>query len=556
MIPKWKIQEFITLLRKRYADWESFSHSGFMADETAGKRDTILRAKELLNQQTFDELLADGAFVTIHQRLGILAHDNNLLWRQVPGAGDTAVLAHPNLDLPQFCTQMRNLLYGDRPSPQRLASFIEYCRGQNLPHKWPFPTYFLFLCHPQREYFVKPRTARWFLKFMVTAAEGNKTSALEPNELLPLVPTAESYSRLQTAVLELRDALHPWGARDIVDVQSLIWVAESVSRIERGGLDKKGQVELDVPLSTPAAVIQKYQISPSIGLIQEKGAYQTPPETNGPLTLDACAESCGVDVEELSTWLHALHRKGQCIFYGPPGTGKTHIAQQLARYLAEQDSGMWQLLQFHPGYAYEDFVQGIRPLSNADGSLEYRLEPGHFLNFCRQSEKVTGTCVLILDEINRANLAAVFGELLVALEYRQTAVSLAAGGTLLVPHNVRLIGTMNSADRSIALVDHALRRRFAFVSLTPNYALLRKAYAEQEFKVEPLIQLLQTINEQIGDPQLAIGYTFFLTADLHQHLAAIWKLEIEPYLEEIWFDQPPVVDQYRWARVKSELGFA
>ena len=176
----------------------------------------------------------------------------------------------------------------------------------------------------------------------------------------------------------------------------------------------------------------------------------------------------------MGRWVRAIERKGQAIIYGPPGTGKTFIAEKLALHLIGGGDGFQEVVQFHPAYAYEDFVQGIRPKARPDGSLDYPVVPGRFLDFCDRSRSCQGRCVLVIDEINRANLSQVFGELMYLLEYRNREVPLASGGMFQIPENVRLIGTMNTADRSIALVDHALRRRFAFLALYPNYEVLSK----------------------------------------------------------------------------------
>jgi 5-methylcytosine-specific restriction protein B len=192
---------------------------------------------------------------------------------------------------------------------------------------------------------------------------------------------------------------------------------------------------------------------------------------------------CRRDLDEatVARWVRAVERKGQAIFYGPPGTGKTFIAEHLARHLVGGGDGFWELVQFHPAYAYEDFVQGIRPQSGADGALTYPLVPGRFLDFCARASRRRDRCVLILDEINRANLARVFGELMYLLEYRDRAIALAGAGVLRIPGQPRLLGTMNTADRSIALVDHALRRRFAFIALSPDYDILRRYHAPSGF---------------------------------------------------------------------------
>lgn len=271
-------------------------------------------------------------------------------------------------------------------------------------------------------------------------------------------------------------------------------------------------------------------------------------------SLIKCAEEAGFDEGTLSQWVRAIERKGQAILYGSPGTGKTYIAEKLAQHLTGGSDGFWELVQFHPAYSYEDFIQGIRPQSQ-DGELKYPLVPGRFLEFCQKAQSCQGRCVLIIDEINRANLAQVFGELMYLLEYRSRSLALSGGGTLRIPANVRIIGTMNTADRSIALVDHALRRRFAFLSLYPNYDVLRRYHQRENtsFPVENLIRTLEHLNQAIADPHYQIGISFFLLKDIAIQLENIWQMEIEPYLEEYFFDQLDKVDEFRWNKIKTKI---
>lgn len=266
--------------------------------------------------------------------------------------------------------------------------------------------------------------------------------------------------------------------------------------------------------------------------------------------LDQLSEDTGFDKAELERWVRAINRKGQAILQGPPGTGKTYMAEKLAQHLIGGGDGFSELVQFHPGYSYEDFIQGIRPQTGQNGQLMYPMVPGRFLEFCKKAESCQGRCVLIIDEINRANLSSVFGELMYLLEYRDREIPLAGSSEpFSIPANVRIIGTMNTADRSIALVDSALRRRFAFISLAPNYEVLRRYHEKNtRFPVDWLIGILKELNKEINDPHYEIGISFFLTYNLADELEDIWRMEIEPYLEEYFFDprDRAKADKFRW----------
>ena len=274
-------------------------------------------------------------------------------------------------------------------------------------------------------------------------------------------------------------------------------------------------------------------------------------------TLDQCSEETGIDETELQRWVNNINRKGQIILQGPPGTGKTFIGKKLAEHFTRGRDGFSEIIQFHPSYSYEDFIQGIRPRTE-NGQLTYDLVPGRFLEFCKKAESYDDICVLIIDEINRANLSNVFGELMYLLEYRDQEINLAGSNeSFKIPENVRIIGTMNTADRSIALVDHALRRRFAFIKIAPNYTILKR-YCEDglidlSINIYELIQVIQDINKMINDPNYEIGISFFMTLNIEDNIQDIWEMEIEPYLEEYFYDAPDKIKQFRWDKVEVKL---
>ncbi len=277
-----------------------------------------------------------------------------------------------------------------------------------------------------------------------------------------------------------------------------------------------------------------------------------------PYPLSALAADLALDEALIERWIRTLLRKQQIIFIGPPGVGKTFIARQVARHLVTETDGMWSTLQFHAAYSYEDFVQGLRPLPTASGRLVFQMLPGRFMEFCQQATTRQGPCVLILDEINRANVARVFGELLYLLEYRDQAIALASGERpFLIPQNVYLIGTMNSADRSLALIDYALRRRFAFFEVEPNYELLERvqSVANPEFPAKALIKTIKRINKALNEPGFALGTTYFIDPELPTTLPDIWQFEVEPYLAEYFIDQPERIAAFRWDQVRHELGY-
>jgi len=266
-----------------------------------------------------------------------------------------------------------------------------------------------------------------------------------------------------------------------------------------------------------------------------------------------CAEETGFTISKIRSWIKAIERKGQAILYGPPGTGKTYNAERLGKHLIGGGDGFIETVQFHPAYAYEDFIQGIRPKTRPDGGLEYPMLSGRFLKFCDRASEKSGICVLIIDEINRANLSRVFGELMYLLEYRDKSINLAGGELFQIPSNVRIIGTMNTADRSIALVDHALRRRFAFLELYPDMEVLRHYHESTGFDIEGLISVLERLNQRIENPHYAVGISYFLRSDMAEQIEDIWTMEIEPYLNEYFFDHLDWAREFSWIKIKPTI---
>ena len=245
-------------------------------------------------------------------------------------------------------------------------------------------------------------------------------------------------------------------------------------------------------------------------------------------------------LEEIQ-WL--LDDKGQVIFQGPPGTGKTFVAQELAAFLAAPH-GRVTLVQLHPSYAYEDFVEGYRPALTNDEQPTFELKSGPLLRAAETARAEPHTKhFLVIDEINRGNVAKVFGELYYLLEYRRREVRLQySGAPFSLPKNLYIIGTMNTADRSIALVDLALRRRFHFQEFHPDDPpirdLLRHWLIEQgATEMAWVADVVDLANEQLRDDRhAAIGPSHFMKPNLSEtDVERIWKHSVLPYIEERLF---------------------
>ena len=278
--------------------------------------------------------------------------------------------------------------------------------------------------------------------------------------------------------------------------------------------------------------------------------------------LPALAEEVFLPVEFLENIDTLLEEKKQVIFQGPPGTGKTYVAKELAKCLAGSKDRV-TLVQFHPSYAYEDFVQGFRPVAAGDGQVGFELRDGPLLRAAKLAKSESGARhFLVIDEINRGNLAKVFGELYFLLEYRDEEISLqyqqATDKKFSLPANLHIIGTMNTADRSIALVDLALRRRFYFVEFHPDdepvKSVLHKWLAENARGMDWLADVVEDVNEKLKDNRhAAIGPSYFMQQDLdREKVERVWKHSVIPYIEECLFGDNERIGQFDLDKLKPE----
>lgn len=287
--------------------------------------------------------------------------------------------------------------------------------------------------------------------------------------------------------------------------------------------------------------------------------------------------------EKIRKIIETVKQNRQIILYGPPGTGKTFTAKKIATQILSQESsdvsrtskefkdfqeeGSVYIMQFHPSYSYEDFVQGIKPVIGARNSITYKVRDGIFKKICQYEDRSGDDIrILIIDEINRGNLSKIFGELIYALEYRGEKIRLQyadfdddeSNESLLVPENLYIIGTMNTADRSISLFDTAMRRRFAFIPMMVDYDLVAKKIDLEKFDKQELNDKLESkpsdhderlilsllavfkLNQMISEDlrmgrEKQIGHTYLLKiAEDESEFLNVWKYKIMPLLEEFY----------------------
>ncbi|MCZ0943402.1 MAG: AAA family ATPase [Gammaproteobacteria bacterium] len=279
-------------------------------------------------------------------------------------------------------------------------------------------------------------------------------------------------------------------------------------------------------------------------------------------TADDVHKDVFVPRDDFDRFLKSIQSRKNLILQGPPGTGKTFVARRIARRLIKsEDSSRIEMVQFHQSYAYEDFVQGYRPTDNGG----FELKDGVFHRFSQLARKSKAPHVFLIDEINRGNLSRIFGELLMLIEADKRsdeyAIALTYSDRLFhVPANVYILGMMNTADRSLAVVDYALRRRFAFETLKPAFAT---DYGREQFKRNLEAKgatpgLIARISDRIGqlnkkisnDKELGegfqIGHSYFVPSDddkpsddWYRHIV---DTQIAPLLREYWFDSPKDVE--------------
>ena len=270
-----------------------------------------------------------------------------------------------------------------------------------------------------------------------------------------------------------------------------------------------------------------------------------------PYTKDDFLNKVYMDEDTYNTLTELLEAKYNVILQGAPGVGKTFAAKRLAySIMGQKDTSRVAMVQFHQSYSYEDFIQGYRP--SKDG---FELVNGAFYKFCKEAEEDNERpYFFIIDEINRGNLSKILGELMMLIEKDKRGEKiklLYSNEWFTVPQNVRIIGMMNTADRSLALMDYALRRRFAFFDFAPAFSSegFKNYLSEKDSpKLEKLIAAVESLNstistdESLGDG-FRIGHSYFCTDDeiTDEWLKSVIEYEVIPLIKEYWFDEPTKV---------------
>lgn len=262
-----------------------------------------------------------------------------------------------------------------------------------------------------------------------------------------------------------------------------------------------------------------------------------------------------ISSKKYDTLAKTLKRKKNIILQGAPGVGKTFAAKRLAySIMGVQDKERVKMVQFHQSYSYEDFIMGFRPVENGG----FELHKGAFYEFCKKAEADDeNDYFFIIDEINRGNLSKIFGELFMLIESDKRKIELDllySNEKFSIPEKMHIIGMMNTADRSLAMLDYALRRRFAFFEFEPafdNEQFKEYQKSKNNTKFNNLISCVKELNDKISEDEslgkgFRIGHSYFCTKETinDEWLSSVVEFEIIPLLNEYWFDEPAKIDEY------------
>jgi 5-methylcytosine-specific restriction protein B len=445
---------------------------------------------------------------------------------------------------------LRSLWEGENSPIERLGSFLERVPTTGLGPIGERLNIGSFLLMAEDPTSLPPMTITALRKAWNLTSWGVDGDDLHP---------AQVYERGLVLLDELvRDSAEwPVPLRDRLDAQGALW--ELVKYKERPD---------EWPTEVWADFVAWRNTAPS-----EVDEFDPYPPTDGeqpeptPLPLvdhiAAAANDLHINRAVLDEIVELLEDKRQVVLYGPPGTGKTFLALRLAKAIVEDDPTRFAIVQFHPATSYEDFFEGLRPMLTEAGQVTYERRDGPLVAIANEAAlHPDRRYVLVIDEINRANLPKVFGELLFLLEYRTESARTLYRPTepFKLPSNLWFIGTMNTADRSVALIDAAMRRRFHFVPFFPHEGpmkgLLRRWLEDGGGRLG-VAAFLEAVNRGLlgllGE-HLLIGPSHFMKTDLSDRaLERIWTYNVFPLIEEQLWGNREEIDRWRWAAVRQRF---
>ena len=335
--------------------------------------------------------------------------------------------------------------------------------------------------------------------------------------------------------------------------------AEHYRNVRKVRWTHKGNWSLDKPWSVRKTLTEITDYTDRLAqlkaLVEEEGGACDGEEMPVPLVecpVEKFLEEVYMDRRGYDAIVGLLKTKMNIILQGAPGVGKTYAAKRLAySMMGVKDTSRVEMVQFHQSYSYEDFIEGYRPSGSG-----FELVKGAFYSFCKKAaDDQENDYFFIIDEINRGNLSKIFGELFMLIESDKRGPEnklqlLYSHELFCVPTNVHIIGMMNTADRSLAMLDYALRRRFAFVELRPafdseGFRAYRAGLVNSRF--EALVREVVALNKEIAEDEslgdgFCIGHSYFCNMDADSctdaALASIVDYELIPMLKEYWFDEP------------------